>query len=512
MYINSFYIFFFHLESSPNCTKDYLEVRTIEGFSKIANSTRFCGRNIPSNFISTSNKLQIVFRSNNNITADGFNLEIRPRMGGIYNVTNKSPKRIRWNPSSDNFYQNFPFKANFTFVTNTEHTLVIRFLPQPRYPFSRIDNCETTAFVNIYKWKPYLKDLGAPEMHCILNLDIVFSAQNQIMLEFEMKQGMHSSFQFEYYLESCNEVIRNPGWIYSPKGKVDISNECEWKIEAPENHQIKLSFARFNVGSSFVCRYSAFGVRVYKGNDSLPFYKMCGKFNETKTIKLPSKTGSIQYYSPYFDENTEFKVHVEFVKMCDEKIELNRNGKTLSKKLGNITDNYECNFYISAPEGFRIEAEFQELKMLGGAGRCKETAIELYESYELHNGFLEKLCKNEPIKFTSPENSLNILAKGALLDFVVKLTLKETLCGSKNNIILNDEKTETIQMSPYPANVYCKWTIQSDSYFDIVVDYLDLEPRSDVTGECLDELSINSFTVSICTFTNYSIINFLLFS
>lgn len=424
-------------------------------------------------------------------------MDVRPKCGGIYNVTNKSPKTITFRNIPDDYHESVDVKCNFTFVTDTEHTIVTRFIPI-WVNYYRSDDCESRGYVKVYKWNKWSKEMDLNGKHCISSLDKQFSAQNSLLLEFSTRGGGYvNSFKFEYYLESCRDVVRSPGWIYSPKGKTDILDECEWTIEAPENHQIKISFENFHVGKTFTCRYSSFGVHVYKGNDTESSYKICGRFNETKTIKIPANRGSIKYYSPYNDEDEGFKVKVEFIRMCDENIVLTDGPKMLEKRLDNRTDNYECNYYLSAPEGYRIEVEFQDLKMLGGEGDCKDTFVELYEGYEVHEGLITKLCKNEPIKFVSPENKLNILAKGRTLDFKIAMNISKTWCGSgEKEIILNDEKAETIQFAKYPPNLYCKWIIKSDSYFDIIVDYLDLQKRSDVTGECLDELSINSFTVS----------------
>ncbi|KAL5273336.1 hypothetical protein ACFFRR_000221 [Megaselia abdita] len=480
----------FFIESSPNCTKDYLEIRTIEGNNEIANSTRYCGRTIPQTFVSTSNQLQIVFRSDNNITADGFNIDVRPKCGGIYNVTNKSPKTIRFK-NIDDFSDNS--LCNFTLVTDSEHTIVVRFIPVTTRPmYSQSVDCVDMQNVNVYKWEKFMKKLEYHGKFCIRSLEKQFFAQTQILLQLNLKGFAFSEVRMEYYLESCRDVVRSPGWIYSPKGR-DSLHECEWKIEAPENHRIKLSFENFNVGNTFICRYSYQGVQIYKGNDTEAI-KICGKFNETKVIKIQANTGSIKYFSPYTDQIDVFKVNVEFIKMCDENIVLKDSKPVQLLKQRNDTDNYECNYYISAHEGYRIEVELKEAKMLMGEQQCKETYIELYEGHEVHQGLIQKLCRNEPTKFISPENQLNILAKGRTLNFFIEMKIKESWCGSNKIILLNDTKAETIQMSSYPANTYCKWTVKSDSYFDIIVDYLDLEPRSDVTGKCLDELSINSFT------------------
>lgn len=452
--------------------------------------------------------MQIIFRSDGNVTADGFYLDVSPKCGGIYNVTNKSRKTITFKSVNDNFNTVSPF-CNFTFVTESEHTIVTRLIPFKLYFTISEDNCESQQYVNVYKWNKYAKEMELDGKFCVRLLDKQFFAQNEMRLEFNLREiGIMESIKIEYYIESCRDIIRAPGWIYSPKGMHDIKEECEWKIEAPENYQIKLSFKDFHVGKIDICQYNLFGVKVLKGNETNSHYNFCGKFNETKVTKIPANTGTISYFNPYSDETDAFKVNVEFIRMCDENIDL-KDAKSLRvlKQLGNGTDNYECNYYLSAPEGFRIEVEFEEIKMLMGEEKCGETFIELYEGYEVHQGLMLKLCRNERLKVISPENKLNILAKGNTLDFKVALNLKKTWCESNKTIILSDGKSESIQISSYPANTYCKWTIKSDSFFDIVVDYMDLQPRSDITGECLDELSINSFAVSFLFILYLNIIN-----
>lgn len=462
---------------------------------EVTSSTRLCGRSTPSNFISYSNKMQIVFRSDSNITADGFNLVISPKCGGVYNVTSKSKTFSFKN------YIGYAFSAsncNVTLVSDSEHSIVAQFLPQIR-GYMNSDSCETQQNLNIYKWDKYTKSMLPDDKFCVGSLDKHVSAESKILLEFKMKQTNNYNFKFEYYLESCRDLIRSPRWIYSPKSKSNYAEDCEWKIEAPEDHQIKLSFENFKLDYD-LCKYSLYGgVQVHSGNKTDYSYAICGQFNETKVIKIPANKGSIKYYNPTGYGTNRFKVQVEFIKMCDQNINLTTSRSSESFTFFTLVpDNYECNYFMNAPDGFRIEVEFKKLSMFTGEQNCKDTFIELYEGYDVHEGLIQRICRNESVKLISPENKLNILAKGKSLDFAINVKLMETWCDSKSTVILTERKAETynIQISSYPNNVYCKWTIKSDSDFDIILDYLDIQPRSDVTGDCLDEVSINLLTVS----------------
>lgn len=63
--------FVFNMETSPNCTNDYLAVYDdTHVHAKLL--TKFCGTTVPQPFLIPTNKAKLVFSSNANVTGRGF--------------------------------------------------------------------------------------------------------------------------------------------------------------------------------------------------------------------------------------------------------------------------------------------------------------------------------------------------------------------------------------------------------------------------------------------------------
>ena len=64
----------FDVEMTPGCSNDYLQIKeySSERNSWTNSGNRMCGREIPQIVNTTSDLIQIVFRSNSDINGDGF--------------------------------------------------------------------------------------------------------------------------------------------------------------------------------------------------------------------------------------------------------------------------------------------------------------------------------------------------------------------------------------------------------------------------------------------------------
>lgn len=84
---------------------------------------KVCGRNTPLTFNSTSNRMKVIFRSNEAIQGDGFRAVWQENCGGIFEAT--SHRKIITSPSYPNFYPP-NFFCNYTIVA-PEESIIISF-------------------------------------------------------------------------------------------------------------------------------------------------------------------------------------------------------------------------------------------------------------------------------------------------------------------------------------------------------------------------------------------------
>lgn len=88
-YILTLYFFDrFYLESTANCTNDYVEVSdwVNEQWTAVG---RYCGRELPQSINSTSNKIMVRFKSNDKINGQGFRASWNTTCGGTIKVTSE---------------------------------------------------------------------------------------------------------------------------------------------------------------------------------------------------------------------------------------------------------------------------------------------------------------------------------------------------------------------------------------------------------------------------------------
>jgi len=82
---------------------------------------KFCGRNTPAPVNSTSNRMKVIFRSNEAVQSDGFRAVWNENCGGIFQATDKI--NIIQSPSYPSFYPSNAF-CNYTIVAPNEDIIV----------------------------------------------------------------------------------------------------------------------------------------------------------------------------------------------------------------------------------------------------------------------------------------------------------------------------------------------------------------------------------------------------
>lgn len=87
---------------------------------------KVCGRDTPQPFTSTTNRMKVIFRSNEAIQADGFRAIWNENCGGVFTVT-KERKTIV-SPGYPNYYQP-NLNCNYTLIVdNDQEDIIVQFL------------------------------------------------------------------------------------------------------------------------------------------------------------------------------------------------------------------------------------------------------------------------------------------------------------------------------------------------------------------------------------------------
>ena len=72
----------FNLQTSPNCTKDYVELFDQQRNREWVSLGRVCGKEVPPSFNSSGTVMKVVFRTDESIEGDGFTIQWNSNCGG----------------------------------------------------------------------------------------------------------------------------------------------------------------------------------------------------------------------------------------------------------------------------------------------------------------------------------------------------------------------------------------------------------------------------------------------
>ncbi|XP_066255144.1 cubilin [Euwallacea similis] len=470
----------FFIEDSENCTNDFVEVFDRKK-DKWVSFGRKCGRLIPNPITSTSNQLRILFRSNNNITAKGF--------------------QVAWK---------FVCGATF-YATETEKSLVgpVGSVSSFRYFYN--PNCtyriESKSPQGILRFKiDYFDSQEGGSSDCTTNLTVksiispspkhtVCLGQNSAELQ-RYKQGVIVSYvsygpaysvryKLTYRDESCGGNITTPSKLvylapYIPKGQVRWGQPrivCSWYITAPKDQITVLVIHNLNLmGARCITQY----FHIYDGLEdkgSKRILQLCGKITESKPISSSSNSMLVNLASGV-DTFGGLDAEVYFTygpaAGCGGRINLT---ETLHIRAPNNLPNMDCQWIIFASEDYKVELEFTEIAVSASCQNpvrnhsyyCVCSYIQIRDGGSPFADQIAKLCSSDnnlKRTFTTSYNTAYIRLYSAVpQNDMFKLTLRpvESICGPVQLIATKDIKELTSPNYPnaYPENLNCYWVIKN---------------------------------------------------
>ncbi|XP_071569184.1 cubilin isoform X2 [Temnothorax nylanderi] len=254
----------FSLETSPNCEKDYVQVFDwVREQGNYDNGEwkslgKVCGRNTPTPFNSTTNRMKVIFHSNEAVQADGFHAVWGENCGGVFQATEKV--NVIQSPSYPNLYPNSIF-CNYTIVA-PDDDIVVEFtdfqLERGRGGDCRFDNV-TVISESMYfteDVESYCGNNKPPLLRSLSRIGIIFMTDKYV------KGG---GFQFKYFLNRCGGIITRPSELKPLMHGEEYFGRmnCTWIIKAPQGKSILVRFEKFILEYSTNCYFD--NVAVYEG-------------------------------------------------------------------------------------------------------------------------------------------------------------------------------------------------------------------------------------------------------
>nr|XP_008192422.1 PREDICTED: cubilin [Tribolium castaneum] len=518
----------FQIEETDNCENDFLEIWDWRDDDWVSLG-RKCGREFPKTVNSTSNRMKILFRSNERITGKGFRAQWQWNCGGTFTADRK--ERFIVSPGFPQEYQkNIDCQYNITSKQSHGRFINIKF-----YNFDlegsgsncRYDNLTLSRFwmrkVNYYH-------MPATQVFCGQKLPPPIRLGDTLYIRFQTDPWVQKTgFKFSYQLDDCGGQITSPTVISSPLTKIDRSMfplytgymSCIWNITAPPKKSIVISFQKFRFEYRIRCHFDH--VQIIEGpvnTIAKRIANLCGDLNQNlPTIKSENNTVLVVMNVDRSQNHEGFEAEVYFVDGpeagCGGKIVLN---KTMTLEAPNLAD-MDCLWTIQSQIDTTVKIHFDELNLPSRCGltnhtitNCSCAALEVRDGHPGVGDLIERFCGitdthySREITTSGNVMGLRLRTRGSNSKaFKVTLTPIASICGPVYLNVTQDVKTLLSPNYPnkYPSDLRCSWILKGTSRF--VVRFIDFDLNKErnqhvvnnVCGE--DKLEIVDNMVNLLT-------------
>lgn len=354
----------FFIETSINCTKDYVEIFDMAG-GEWMSMGRLCGRSMPNAFNSTAQQMKVIFRSDNATSGDGFTVVWRENCGGIFTATD-SVQTLTSPRYPDSYPRNT--YCNYTLIADVEKTINVKFVDFELEDTSR--SCQYDN-VTIYKHTEYVTPATVTRVgvYCWKDSLNFMRYKHKIVVIFWSDKWVEKrGFKFEYNLDMCGGIVTNSTAIgIAPlPNTVGYQNQmdCYWNITAPVDKKIVIRFEMFDLEHNDLCYMDS--VEVFEGMETIEANrkaKLCGNLTlHSPVINIQSNKALVKFHSDTTNGKHGFSALVLLVPQCDKKVELTVQSPnyTLDGTLTAYDSRLDCHFTVTGPPGHKISLEFDQ--------------------------------------------------------------------------------------------------------------------------------------------------------
>ncbi|ALC43852.1 CG42255 [Drosophila busckii] len=286
---------------------------------------------------------------------------------------------------------------------------------------------------------------------------------------------------------------------------------CIWRVQAPPQHAIYLSFKRFQLVESMHCDFAH--LSVYKGFvESVPqrVARLCRNLTDT-IVMVDNNQALIHANLPSYGDGLGFLASVKFTPNCNERLVLGEGNERMSLTRhfsrrgvnGSSSEQLLCYFRASGTPGQRLSVWLKTLSL--NQRLCRTcSALELIDGFDSNSASLGRYygVVGNGSRFFSTGSDVLIKLTSELtlplssdIEFEIVIELAPTVCGQLDyDLRLND----TVKLSLHSGNisssygsVHCTWHIKSDQQLELQLVSLQLQSVSQVTGKCIDYLQLS---------------------
>lgn len=515
----------FFIETAPNCSHDSLEVLQFQQgmWQPLA---KYCGRQMPDPLFIPGSSMRVVFRTDDQITADGFTFVVAPscdtKLVASTELQTLSFLRLTRLVGRE---------CSIEISTDTKHQLLVSVTSRSRSRLSA-QLCRLAGF-EAYRLDGEHEEEQSLGRHCP-NFEVTGYKRIRIVNTPQLMTSI--AWELQYQLLECGGDYRAPFTLRPPVGLAN-GKSCEWHVMAPPQHAILMRFKYLDIESSQLCRLGH--LSIYRGNavsEEHRLERLCGNLT-SPSIMVDSNQATIVYKLSGYQEQTGkgFLASIHFTPNCNERLALSEGNARMSLvrhyqlNATNGTEDLQCFFRASAAPGYRLSVWLKQLQL--NANRCQWencNTLEVIDGFDRDSSSLGtySAVDGNGTKLFSSTPDLLIKLSGTVaqpngIGFELILQMEATVCGQfKYNLLGNEvsnrssaldtlfdhshflpSQTVNIRMSnvnqtSLGGSIHCMWEFKANAPLELDLKSVQLQDIAQSTGKCIDYLLISMQNVS----------------
>ncbi|KAH8420258.1 hypothetical protein KR009_008365, partial [Drosophila setifemur] len=459
----------FDLEVSPNCSRDYLEVRN-GGDRESQLMGRFCGKDIPTRLPSFTHELRLILHTDAAVSGRGFRLRWRIFSSGCGGRL-KANSGVITSPRYPNPY---PHSAHCVWRVTVHPGSGIQFriedLQLESWSNCFYDSVKIYVGERVHGQEPIRKlcqTLGEEEDH-LIRLE---SNEATIVFDSDASNAMRG-FRISYEANCVTNMTMTYGTIeslnYMEPFVEPIPINCSWTIRAPLGNNIRLEVSHLDRHEEHLPTSVPGGLYIVDG----------GKVRQMLIPGAVNATGEILTVV-HNDSRVNFQLDYR-IDGCLEELRGESGSFQSPNHPGMYPNNLECYWLIDVQRGSSIELTIFDLD-LEESVNCTKDALTVSNHvtevavHERHCGSTSKLVLTSSghrmhVRFIS-DGSHNGQGFTAIYRTVA------TTCGgrisTRNGMIQSPNYPDL-----YPENSHCEWQVEVSSHHRIVFEVQEVDMES----------------------------------
>uniref|UniRef100_A0A4W4F6Q8 Cubilin n=1 Tax=Electrophorus electricus TaxID=8005 RepID=A0A4W4F6Q8_ELEEL len=477
-----------------SCSFDYVEIRD-GGFETSPLIGRYCATQTPPLIISHSNRLWVMFRSDNSVTYKGFSAHWDGTQTGCGGTLTTSVGSF----TSPNYP--LPYHPNaecYWHIKSSAGSMI-----QLSFGDFHLESSTDCIFDYLAVYDGNSTNARQLAKLCGNQIpDAIGSSKEHLYVKLRTDSIISAGGFVASYVATCQGIVianQSKGVIESQNfpNNYPLDSSCSWTIQSTMGNTINYTFTAFDLETtSASCNYDY--LELYNGaNAQAP---LIGRFCGNTPPPASTTSGSslyIVFHSDISIAHTGFRM-LWYQNGCGGDL-FGPSGSFTSPGYPNkYPDNRECVWYIQTSPGSSITVTIHEFD-IEEHPNCDYDMLEVYGGPDLNAPQLAKLCTTRP-----PSNPMQVSSTGN----AVTVRFKSDENGNGRGFNASWQETQgggcSIFLSPngeihspqypshYPNNVDCSWVITVDTGHRILFNFTDIDIESH--SLCMwDYVAVSSF-------------------